>query len=284
MRRLGTLGEGGFLMRNNLYGLGVERTVRYDVHELKVPGWQSIIGQPIEEALGLRKGQKAILGYYNGNPVYANGSKNYIENVYEMGEGVLGIEVRETVGFGTGTKIDVGGIKGLVSGVVQPQGVKAPKNHVPPLFLAPAPIQNRVRPALLPSLHVPVLPRVPLPQTLVEVFRGAGRCPGHRLPDFFVLPRFKVGYAAGLFPCTEIRSGSFPDSRGDMNAASRVYEGRERKEAGSGGSPSPQGRRRQREIGPSFLLSPAPPLPLHAARPTAPPPRQIRSLLRRTLR
>ena len=35
-----------------------------------------------------------------------------------MGGGVLGIEVRETVGFGTGTKIDAG-IKGLVSGVSQ---------------------------------------------------------------------------------------------------------------------------------------------------------------------
>lgn len=46
MRRLGTLGEGGFLMRNNLYGLNIERTVRYDINAetFKVPGWQSSIG------------------------------------------------------------------------------------------------------------------------------------------------------------------------------------------------------------------------------------------------
>lgn len=49
-------------------------------------------------------------------PVAADGQKNYIENVHEMGDGVLGIEVRETVPFGTGTKIDAG-VKGLVSGV-----------------------------------------------------------------------------------------------------------------------------------------------------------------------
>ncbi len=62
----------------------------------------SKVRRPIEEALGLKKGQKAILGCYNGNPVYAEGSKNYIEKVCEMGEGKLGIEVRETVGCGTG--------------------------------------------------------------------------------------------------------------------------------------------------------------------------------------
>ena len=61
-------------MQNNLHGLGVERTVRYDVHQLNIPGWQSITGQPIEEALGMKKGQRAILGYKNGNPVFANGA------------------------------------------------------------------------------------------------------------------------------------------------------------------------------------------------------------------
>lgn len=116
MRRLGTLGEGGFLMRNNLYGMGVERTVRYDVHELHVPDWESMIGSSVEETLGLKKGQKAVLGYFNGNPVVAGGTKNYIENVHDMGDGTLGIEVREVVPFGTGTKIDAG-VKGLVSGV-----------------------------------------------------------------------------------------------------------------------------------------------------------------------
>ena len=116
MRRLGTLGEGGFLMQSGLHGLEVERTVRYDVHRLNIPNWQSILGQPLEEALHLRQGQRAILGYHNGEEVFTNGAKNSIENVYEMGNGVLGIEVRETVGFGTGTKIDAG-IKGLVSGV-----------------------------------------------------------------------------------------------------------------------------------------------------------------------
>lgn len=98
MRRLGTLGEGGFLMQNNLHGLGVERTVRYDVHQLNIPGWQSITGQSIEEVLGMKKGQKAILGYHNGNPVFANGQQNYIENVFETGQGVLGIEVRTANG------------------------------------------------------------------------------------------------------------------------------------------------------------------------------------------
>ncbi len=75
----------------------------------------SKVRRPIEEALGLKKGQKAILGCYNGNPVYAKGSKNYIEKVCEMGEGKLGIEVRETVGCGTGTRIDAG-VKDLISG------------------------------------------------------------------------------------------------------------------------------------------------------------------------
>ncbi|HEV2275360.1 MAG TPA: hypothetical protein VGR96_14405 [Acidobacteriaceae bacterium] len=120
MRRLGTLGEGGFLMQSGLHGLGVERTVRYDVHRLNIPNWQSLAGQPLEDALHLKKGQRAILGYHNGEEVFANGAKNSIENVHEMGNGVLGIEVRETVGFGTGTKIDAG-IKGLVSGVSRRQ-------------------------------------------------------------------------------------------------------------------------------------------------------------------
>lgn len=100
MRHLGTLGDGGFLMQNNLHGLGVERTVRYDVHQLNIPKWQSIIGQPIEEALGMKKGQRAVLGYKNGNPVFANGQQNYIENVFEMGQGVLGVEVRTATGPG----------------------------------------------------------------------------------------------------------------------------------------------------------------------------------------
>ena len=81
-------------MQNNLHGLGVERTVRYDVHQLNIPGWQSITGQSVEEALGLKKGQQTIIGYKNGNPVFANGARNYIENVHEMGGGVLGVEVR----------------------------------------------------------------------------------------------------------------------------------------------------------------------------------------------
>ncbi len=115
MRKTGYLGEGGFMMRNNLYGMNVERTVRYDVHELRIKDWESMIGQPIEEALDLKSDQKAILGYYNGNPITAGGQKNYIENVFEMGDGKLGIEVRETVGFGTGTKVDP--VKGLVHGV-----------------------------------------------------------------------------------------------------------------------------------------------------------------------
>ena len=92
MRKTGYLGEGGFLMRNNLYGMNVERTVRYDVHELRVKDWQSMIGSPIEEAYGLEPDQKAILGYYNGNPITAGGEKNYIENVFQMGDGKLGVE------------------------------------------------------------------------------------------------------------------------------------------------------------------------------------------------
>ena len=97
MRKTGYLGEGGFMMRNNLYGMNVERTVRYDVHELRINDWESMIGQSVEEALDLKPDQKAILGYYNGNPITAGGQKNYIENVFEMGDGKLGIEVRETV-------------------------------------------------------------------------------------------------------------------------------------------------------------------------------------------
>ncbi len=91
MRKTGYLGEGGFMMRNNLYGMNVERTVRYDVHELRIKDWESMIGQPVEEALGLKPDQKAILGYYNGNPITAGGQKNYIENVFEMGDGKLGM-------------------------------------------------------------------------------------------------------------------------------------------------------------------------------------------------
>ncbi len=75
MRKTGYLGEGGFMMRNNLYGMNVERTVRYDVHELRIKDWESMIGQPIEEALDLKSDQKAILGYYNGNPITAGGQK-----------------------------------------------------------------------------------------------------------------------------------------------------------------------------------------------------------------
>jgi len=92
MRKTGYLGEGGFMMRNSLYGMNVERTVRYDVHELRVDDWKSMIGTPIEEAYGLEPGQKAILGYYNGNPIAAGGEKNYIENVFQMGDGKLGVE------------------------------------------------------------------------------------------------------------------------------------------------------------------------------------------------
>jgi hypothetical protein len=115
LRKTGYLGEGGYLMRNNLYGMSVERTNVYQVHELRVKGWQMAQGQSIEDFFGVKKGQKVILGYQNGNPVTAGGKKNYIENVFEMGDGKLGIKVRETVPFGTGTKVDP--VKGLVHGV-----------------------------------------------------------------------------------------------------------------------------------------------------------------------
>ena len=115
MKRLGSLGEGGFLMRHNLYGMRVERTVRYDVHELR-DDWKGLIRSPIEDVLGLKKGQKAVLGFYNGNPVVPEGSQNIIENVHDMGGGVFGVDVREVVPFGTGTKVDAG-IKGLVEAV-----------------------------------------------------------------------------------------------------------------------------------------------------------------------
>ena len=106
MRKTGYLGEGSYLMRNNLYGMNVERMTEYDVHELRIKDWESMIGTSIEDAHDLKKGQKAILGYENGNPITAGGQKNYIENVFEMGDGKLRIQVRETVPFGTGTKID----------------------------------------------------------------------------------------------------------------------------------------------------------------------------------
>jgi len=115
LRKTGYLGEGGFMMRNNLYGMNVERMAEYDVVESRVHGWERFQGKSIEEALGLKNGEQAILGYINGNPVTAGGDKNYIENVFQMGNGKMRIQVRETVGFGTGTKIDP--VKGLVHAV-----------------------------------------------------------------------------------------------------------------------------------------------------------------------
>ena len=75
-----------------------------------------MIGQSaLEEALDLKPDQKAILGYYNNNPITAGGQKNYIENVFEMGEPTSSVSKSWTVSFGTGTKVDP--VKGLVHGV-----------------------------------------------------------------------------------------------------------------------------------------------------------------------
>ncbi len=91
-----------------------------DVVESRVHGWQRFQGKSIEEALGRKNGQQAIPGYINGNPVTAGGDKNYIENVFEMGNGKMRIQVRETVDFGTDTKIDP--VKGIVHGVTMTRG------------------------------------------------------------------------------------------------------------------------------------------------------------------
>jgi hypothetical protein len=151
-------------MQSGLHGLEVERTVRYDVHRLNIPNWQSIVGQSLEEALHLKQGQRAILGYHNGEEVFANGAKNYIENVHEMGNGVLSIEVRETLGLGTGTKIDAG-IKGLVSGVSRKEirpGASPPGIHNFPRA------RERLR-----------LPAIPPQPDVSEL----DTCPARRLPN-----------------------------------------------------------------------------------------------------
>ena len=124
MKRLGALGEGGIMMQNNLYGMGVEQTVRYKAHDLKLGDWKSYVGQDIESVFNQQKGTKVLLGMYGGNPVTAGGTKNYVQNVHHMGVDETGvplfeIEMREWHPLKTGTKVDVGGIKGLVAGVYQ---------------------------------------------------------------------------------------------------------------------------------------------------------------------
>jgi len=126
MRVTGTLGEGGIIMRNNLNGMGVEQTVRYKVHKPMVGDWQSYMGQDVESVFGNKKGSKVLLGMYGDNPVTAGGTKNYIQNVHNMGLDEAGnplyeLEVKEWHPLRTGTKVDVGGIKGLVSGVSDDQ-------------------------------------------------------------------------------------------------------------------------------------------------------------------
>ncbi|MGD0905147.1 MAG: hypothetical protein ABR924_19820, partial [Terracidiphilus sp.] len=54
-----------------------------------------------------------MIGRRNGNPVTANGVRNYVENVFDMGDDQVGILVRETKDLGTGTKWNVGSLKGL---------------------------------------------------------------------------------------------------------------------------------------------------------------------------
>jgi hypothetical protein len=113
MKKAGRVGEGEFLTERNLYGAQVERYVRYDVHESTIPDWDFYTDLSIEERFGAKSGQQVILGMRNGNPVTAGGVRNYIENVYDMGDGLQGILVRETKDIGTGTKWNVGSQKGL---------------------------------------------------------------------------------------------------------------------------------------------------------------------------
>jgi hypothetical protein len=74
--------------------------VRYDVHEELMPDWEQFIGTSIEQRFGAKKGQQVMLGRYNGNPVTAGGVDNFIENTFDMGDGLTGILVRETKASG----------------------------------------------------------------------------------------------------------------------------------------------------------------------------------------
>jgi hypothetical protein len=112
MKKAGRVGEGEFLTEPGLYGANVERYVRYDVHEPLIHDWDQHIGTSIEERFGASGGKQVMIGRRNGNPVTAGGAKNYIENVFDMGEGQTGILVRETRPIGTGTKFDKGSLKG----------------------------------------------------------------------------------------------------------------------------------------------------------------------------
>ena len=113
MRKAGRIGEGEFLTQRGLYDSKVERYVRYDVHEELITDWDQYIGTSIEQRFGAKKGQQVMLGRYNGNPVTAGGVDNFIENTFDMGDGLTGILVRETKQSGTGTKWNVGSQKGL---------------------------------------------------------------------------------------------------------------------------------------------------------------------------
>lgn len=113
MSKAGRVGEGEFLTEKGLYDSKVERYVRYDVHSESIADWDEWVGTSIEERFGAKKGQQVILGHRNGNPVTAGGVENYIENTFDMGEGLTGVLVRETKGTGTGTKWNIGSQKGL---------------------------------------------------------------------------------------------------------------------------------------------------------------------------
>lgn len=101
------LGEGGHLMPHNLHGLKVEYTQNFDVADLRLKDFKP----------GMVIDQNTIIGYTkNGLPVQASGKRNIVEGVSEIGDGLLGVRVRQQFPFGTGAKID-GLVKGLVHSV-----------------------------------------------------------------------------------------------------------------------------------------------------------------------
>jgi hypothetical protein len=97
------LGEGGHLMPHNLHGLKTEYTQGFDVHELRLKDFSP--GTVIDK--------NTIIGYHNGNPLRAEGTRNIIESVSEIGDGMMRVSVKQQFPFGTGAKID-GLVKGLV--------------------------------------------------------------------------------------------------------------------------------------------------------------------------
>jgi hypothetical protein len=79
-----------------------------------MPDWEQFIDTSIEKRFGAKQGQQVMLGRYNGNPVTAGGVDNFIENTFDMGDGLTGILVWETKQSGTGGSAGGGGQEGFL--------------------------------------------------------------------------------------------------------------------------------------------------------------------------